>query len=294
MCRVVKKAAERLSRRNSKSIAFKLSSAASALTMSLFATGYSLPQVQGLPHSPDAKNIAQLSNGIVGNWTAVVRLENGQVFTLERIKIMETDGRLFGFVSTGTEANAAVEGTYGDNNFSLLVDYYFTNSPSRIPPRIRFDGRINGNSAKGTVLFRDPNQTTFKGTFTFARYGYKVTPPIPDNPGGSGIWVINGAWRGEFIPYNSVVGGKGATLTLNLKQQGANIVGTGMLDSHVIPGVRGVVTGNTFTLVLGDFSNGRIEIKGQVSPDAIVGDAIVYPGGQQQFSIFGKVRFTKF
>lgn len=252
------------------------------------------PQSQRSSSKPVASTkIGLASNGIIVNWTAVVRFENGQIFSLERINIMETDGGLSGFVYNGTEANALVKGTYGGNNFSLQVEYYFTNSPTRIPPQLQFDGQINGNSAAGTVLYRDSYQKTFKGTFSFARYGYKVTPPIPDNSGDSGVSVINGAWRGEFIPYNSVIGGKGATLTLNLRQEGANIVGTGTLNNNVIPGVKGVVTGSTFTLVLGDYSNGRIEIKGQVSSDAIIGDAIVYAGGQQEIHTFGKVRFTK-
>lgn len=47
------------------------------------------PQSQRSSSKPVASTkIGLASNGIIGNWTAVVRLENGQIFSLERINCL--------------------------------------------------------------------------------------------------------------------------------------------------------------------------------------------------------------
>lgn len=139
----------------------------------------------------------------------------------------------------------------------------------------------------------DGYKNTFKGTFTFARYGYKVTPPPPKDPGGSGVSAINGAWQGEFVLlYNPDVGRKRTPLTLDLKQQGANIVGTARFGDTPAK-VIGTIAGSAFTLVLGD-SSGRMKIEGEFTKDAMVGKAIIYYGDQdEKASAFGEVNLSR-
>ncbi len=252
---------------------------------------------------------------LYGAWTSAVKLETGESLTFEKISLLAGDNDVTGGAWFKGHSFANVSGNYKGNHFSLLLEYYMPSIydlASLSNPRFQFEGQLSGDNASGIVTFIDDYQQTFHGTFTFAHYSYKVTPPTPDDPGGSGSSVINGEWKGKFL-YN---GTKTYThsITLNLPQQPkprvvtgglgnlgdglANILGTGTIDSKQVD-VNGNVAGSALSLQIGDLSTG-ITIEGQVTKDNIVcsyaklytGKDILEPGDPYPY-LLGKANFSR-
>ena len=224
------------------------------------------------------------------HWTGAVRLETGEIIPLPLINLSAYDGQVSGTANgeySGGYKNIIIQGLIrgvfdNANRFSFTLEYTYPSDhigygdARRRSARIKFDGQTMGDNAVGTVNFSDEYGYPYKGTFAFARSGLNITAPTPDNPGGSGVSVINGAWRGQFVGDYKY---KNIPLSLNLKPQSTSIVGTGTMEGKTVA-VKGNVAGSSFNLLIGD-SLPQIKINGRVTQDSMDGNAALYTNNRQ-------------
>ena len=225
------------------------------------------------------------------HWTGAVRLETGEIIPLPHIAVLAGEGQVDGEINgtywggyTNIDIGGLIRGAFDNaNRFKFTLKYNHYSDPHSVTDNrrrnteIAFDGQTMGDNAVGTANFTDEYGYPYKGTFAFARAGLGVTAPTPADPGGSGVSVINGAWRGEYVgtynTYNNI------PLSLNLKQQLTSIDGTGTMAGKTVA-VKGNVAGSSFNLQIGD-SLPQIIINGRVTQDSMDGTAHLYTNNRQ-------------
>jgi hypothetical protein len=214
-----------------------------------------------------------------GQWTAEVRLENGERMTFDHIQASVHRETLSGSYQENGHSAGTVDGTTDGTNLEFaifeiqrvagLMDNYGASQ------RFDFEGRVDGDMASGTVVFKDEYDEIFEGTFTMVPYGYKRAAPEPKDPGGTGRSSVIGSWAGECHTLSLVI-----PLTMELALDGRRLSGSGTFEGETMEVSDGFAAGTAFALVFGSQKGFHVTVHGQAVRENMRAVAFFYQGTQ--------------